>query len=126
MVSVTLAEVILLLEESYPMIYKFSKETIEKVEGMGSGSLLFSFDPQGTGLKEKMYFPVWKAKSSVSILMDKINCRALYARLTGKEFLVEKGGEARVGLTRGKDGEKTAGGEARKEAVAGDGESKEE
>lgn len=71
----TLSELRTLLEDHYPALEKFKrsewKEEMEKRE-MGAAIVKFNAgNSDGGELKLPMYLPIWKAKMSLSLMIDK-------------------------------------------------------
>ncbi|KAJ3220858.1 tRNA (cytosine(34)-C(5))-methyltransferase [Clydaea vesicula] len=88
-----LSDVLILLREPYPKVDKFSSLIIDGLKELGPGSCLFSFNPsteKSISIKLPMLLPIWRAKASCSLLLDKAECRSLLLRLTGEEYLPKK------------------------------------
>lgn len=93
-VDVPIDDIILLLKNSYPRTSILSQNTQTELEKLGLGSCLFS-----AGI---ILVPVWNARTSTSLLLDKMECTALLSRLTGEVVSRKKDSESnkRVGLDR--------------------------
>lgn len=95
-VNVKFDDIRVLLEEDYPVVYKFGEETKVLLEALEQGSCLFCFQPteedkKNCSIRNQLILPVWKARASVNLLMKKAEKRSLTWRLLGKE-LVERSG----------------------------------
>ncbi|KAJ3090319.1 tRNA (cytosine(34)-C(5))-methyltransferase [Quaeritorhiza haematococci] len=93
--DVPLSDVLLLLREDYPKFNAggFTEQTAKFLESVDQGSVIFAFRPDDEShavLKihySEVLLPIWRAKTSASLLLNKQERRALLARLTGEEYL---------------------------------------
>jgi 16S rRNA C967 or C1407 C5-methylase (RsmB/RsmF family) len=92
-ISVTFNDLKVLLEEDYPHLLGFCDETKKALEELDQGSCLFRFIPSESDnnndeclIRSKLELPVWKARTSVNLLMKKAEKRSLAWRLLGKEL----------------------------------------
>ncbi|OWT39580.1 multisite-specific tRNA:(cytosine-C5)-methyltransferase [Cryptococcus neoformans Bt1] len=86
----TLSELRTLLEDHYPALEKFKrsewKEEMEKRE-MGAAVVKFNAgNSDGGELKLPMYLPIWKAKMSLSLMIDKREKSTLSLRTFGEDI----------------------------------------
>jgi len=83
-INVTFNDLKVLLEEDYPHLLGFCDETKKALEELDQGSCLFRFIPSEDDynneeclIRSKLELPVWKAKTSVNLLMKKAEKRSL-------------------------------------------------
>lgn len=94
--NVNLAELCMLIKAGYPKFDSFSEGTQRKLEMIEQGSCILRFDPlsdesySGT-MKASIVLPFYRAKCSVSLLLDKAERRSLLYRLTGEFVEVFEG-----------------------------------
>ncbi|KAI9494607.1 S-adenosyl-L-methionine-dependent methyltransferase [Zychaea mexicana] len=75
-----------LLTEAYPKIERFEAQTIAKLESMELGCCVFDYgaiDKPGGAHNNKLTLPVWRGRVSLSLLLNKVDKRALSERLFG-------------------------------------------
>jgi len=96
-ILVTLNDLKALLQEGYPLISSFSENTKNALEALDQGSCLFRFIPTKENIgdeecliRSKLELPVWKARSSVNLLMKDAEKRSFAWRLLGKELEIKK------------------------------------
>ncbi|ORX46233.1 multisite-specific tRNA:(cytosine-C(5))-methyltransferase [Piromyces finnis] len=95
-INATLEDLRVLLEEDYPHINGFTENTKSALEGLDQGSFVLRFIPSESDnndnclIRTKLELPVWKARSSVNLLMKKAEKKSLAWRLLGKELEEKK------------------------------------
>lgn len=103
-VTITRQDMIKCLTMPYPRISEFSEPAQTYLSESGSGGYVFRYVPtidsnnpeqqdiQGgieaflANAKTEMWFPAWKAKVSMTILVNKAEKKSLYTRLTGRDL----------------------------------------
>ncbi|RUS17287.1 hypothetical protein BC937DRAFT_90165 [Endogone sp. FLAS-F59071] len=88
-VNISLSELRTLVMVAFPKVEEFTGETYNKVNRMESGCCVFYFDPATSSelkpyLRVSMILPVWKAKVSLNLLINKQERRSLSLRLFGE------------------------------------------
>lgn len=89
-IHIQVDDLLVLLTQEHPKIESFSDSLKEKLSSrLGSmTSAIISCEPnQENYVKQTVFAPVWIGKNSMSLLVDKHECRAIYFRFTGKELL---------------------------------------
>ncbi|KAK3811791.1 MAG: S-adenosyl-L-methionine-dependent methyltransferase [Benniella sp.] len=96
--TVTLKEVLVLLQSPYPKVDEFEPSVQDRLMALPAGCCIFEFDPaleenkdepnprwEGQGItgfvKSLLVFPVWKAQVSLNMLLNKQERRSLAMRL---------------------------------------------
>ena len=77
----------ILIQNGYPKFESFSEEIKTKFEKMDYGSGMLSFDPKqipGCKMKHLISLPFFRAKTSVSLLLNKAERKSLLYRLVGE------------------------------------------
>ncbi|WVO13356.1 hypothetical protein L204_100971 [Cryptococcus depauperatus] len=85
----SLAELRVLLEDHYPAIEKFASPWRKEMEGRDMGAGIVKFGPdkiEDAELRLPLYLPVWKAKMSLSLMIDKREKSILSLRTFGKDI----------------------------------------
>lgn len=90
-VKATVAELFTFLENMYPPIDSFTGDFKAQLESAELGNMLVRFEagehaPSGGKLTLPMDLPVWKAKSSMSLLIDKREKSVLSNRVFGRDI----------------------------------------
>ncbi|TPX30335.1 hypothetical protein SmJEL517_g06089 [Synchytrium microbalum] len=94
MVTISFDDLLTLIGLDYPKFGSFSVEVQEYLVRQAIGPLIMKFDPsldtsgraKGRLVNHIMYIPVWRAATSISVFLDKIERKNIYARLAGLEY----------------------------------------
>ncbi|SAM02707.1 hypothetical protein [Absidia glauca] len=84
-VHVGLDDLKVILVGAFPMITEFSPETQANLNKLSPGGIIFNVDVSSANLPAdtKMLLPVWRAKLSVNVLLNKHDKKSLCQRLFG-------------------------------------------